>query len=81
MGSVNSISRQREILAIVDSKYLIIYRNDKGNLIKLYQMNHTRFEFRDQITPQSIFYFTKDYIFAMTKSTVFKVNLASSQIE
>jgi hypothetical protein len=51
LGSVNSISRQREILAIVDSKYLIIYRNDKGNLIKLYQMNHTRFEFRDQITP------------------------------
>lgn len=46
-SSVNSLSRQREILAIVDSKYLIVYRNDKGNLIKLYQMNHTRFDFRD----------------------------------
>jgi hypothetical protein len=47
ISAVNSVSRQREILAVVDSKYLIVYRNDKGNLIKLYQMNHTRFEFRD----------------------------------
>jgi len=47
IASVNSISRQREMLAIVDNKYLTIHRNDKGNLIKLYQLNHTRFEFRD----------------------------------
>lgn len=80
-GAVNSVSRQREMLAIVDSKYLIVYRIDKGVLVKLYQMNHTRFEFRDHITPQTIFYFSKDYILALTKSSVFKITLASSQIE
>lgn len=44
---VTSISRQREMIGVVDAKYIAIYRNDKGNLIKLYQLNHTRFEFRE----------------------------------
>lgn len=35
------------MIGVVDAKYFAIYRNDKGNLVKLYQLNHTRFEFRD----------------------------------
>lgn len=34
--SVNSVSRQREMLGTLDPKYITIFRNDKGNLIKLY---------------------------------------------
>ena len=34
--TVNNVSRQREYIGTVDSKYLSVYRNDKGNLIKLY---------------------------------------------
>lgn len=69
------------MLAIVDSKYLIIYRNDKGNLIKLYQLNHTRFEYKELINSHSIFYFSRDYCLTITKNTVFKIKLATSAIE
>lgn len=79
--TVNSVSRQREMIGVVDSKYLVIYRNDKGNLIKLYQLNHTRFEFREHITNHSIFYFQKEYILVITKKTAFKINVATSAIE
>ena len=65
--SVNSQSRQREQLGIVDAKYLAIYRNDKGNLIKLYQINHTRYEIRDHINSNSVFYFQRDYALIITK--------------
>ena len=37
---VNSFSRQRELIGVVDGRTLAFYRNDKGNLVKLYQFNH-----------------------------------------
>jgi hypothetical protein len=79
--SVNSVSRQREMIGVVDGKYLTVYRNDKGNLIKLYQLNHTRFDFRDQISSHSMYYFQKEYILVITSKTVFKINIATSAIE
>lgn len=51
----------------MDAKYLAIYRNDKGNLIKLYQINHTRYEIRDHINSNSVFYFQRDYALIITK--------------
>ena len=71
--SVNSESRQRELLGIVDVKYLAIYKNDKGNLIKLYQINHTRFEIRDNINTNSVFYFQRDYALIITNQQVYKI--------
>jgi len=79
--SVNSQSRQRELLGIFDVKYLSIYRNDKGNLIKLYQINHTRYEIRDHINLNSIFYFQRDYALIITKSYAYKVNIATNAID
>ena len=79
--SVNSVSRQREMIGTLDPKYVIIYRNDKGNLIKLYQLNHTRLDLKDQINANSIFYFQKEYINIITKNIVYKINAATSAIE
>ena len=78
--SVNSESRQRELLGIVDVKYLAIYKNDKGNLIKLYQINHTRFEIRDNIKTNSVFYFQRDYALIITNQQVYKINIATNAI-
>ena len=79
--SVNTQSRQRELLGIVDVKYLAIYRNDKGNLIKLYQINHTRFEIREHINASSIFYFQRDYALILTKHFVYRINIATNAID
>jgi hypothetical protein len=79
--SVNSQSRQRELLGIVDVKYLAIYRNDKGNLIKLYQINHTRFEIRESINASSIFYFQRDYALILTKSHAYRINITTNSID
>ena len=79
--SVNSISRQREMIAIVDVKYLTVYRNDKGNLIKLYQLNHTRHDLKDNISSSSVWYFSKDYVLILSKKTIYKINLATSAVD
>ena len=79
--SVNSQSRQRELLGIIDQRYLAIYRNDKGNLIKLYQINHTRFEIRENLSQGSIFYFQRDYALIMSKSHVYRINVATNGID
>ena len=34
--SVNATSRQRELLGVIDAKNFTLYKNDKGNLTKLY---------------------------------------------
>ena len=69
------------MLAIVDIKYLTVYRNDKGNLVKIYQLNHTRHDLKENITPQSVWYFSKDYVLILTKKQVFKINLATSAVD
>jgi hypothetical protein len=79
--SVNSQSRQRELLGIVDVKYLAIYRNDKGNLIKLYQINHTRYEIRDHLNPHSIFYFQRDFALIISQHYVYKINISTNAID
>ncbi len=79
--SVNSQSRQRELLGIVDVKYLCIYRNDKGNLVKLYQINHTRFDFREHINLNSIFYFQREYALIVSSNFVFKINIATNAVD
>ena len=79
--SVNSQSRQRELLGIVDVKYLAIYRTDKGNLIKLYQINHTRFEIKENINATSIFYFQRDYVLILTRQYAYRINIATNSID
>lgn len=79
--SVIAQTRQRELLGIVDSKYLSIHRNDKGNLIKLYQINHTRYEIRDHMNQNSIMYFQRDYAMIITKDYVYKINIATNAID
>lgn len=37
--TVNTTSRQRELIGVVDSKNFSLYKNDKGTLTKLYQLN------------------------------------------
>lgn len=69
------------MLGIVDVKYLAIYRNDKGNLIKLYQINHTRFEIRENISQSSIFYFQRDYALILTKQFAYRINIATNSID
>jgi hypothetical protein len=79
--SVASTSRSRELLGIVDVKYLMIYRVDMGKLTKLYSINHTRFEIRDNITPNSIFYYARDFAYIFAKKLVYKINVATNNVE
>jgi hypothetical protein len=69
------------LLGIVDQKYLAIYRNDKGSLIKLYQINHTRYDIRDSINANSVFYFQKEYATIIAKQWIYKINIATNAID
>ena len=65
--SVASYTRSRELIAIIDSKYISIYRLDVGKMTKLLSINHLRYEIRELIDQHSIIYYTNDFIYIFAK--------------
>ena len=60
--SVNFTTRTREMIGVIDQKYLIIYWNDKGNLKEHLKINQTRFELRENLSSESLCYYNKEYV-------------------
>jgi hypothetical protein len=79
--SVSSMRRGRELLAIADQKYLAIYRCDMGKIFKLYSINHQRYEIREFINQNSVFFYTKDFLYFVARKNVYKLNLGSNILE
>ena len=79
--SATTTSRLRELLCVVDVKYFTIYRIDMGKIIKIYSLNHTRYEIRDYINLNSLVYYAKDFSYIFAKKNVYKINVATNAIE
>lgn len=79
--SAASVSRSRELIAIIDVKYIQIYRIDMGKMTKLYSINHTRYDIRDQINQHSMIYYTTECAYIFARKFVYKINIATNEIE
>jgi hypothetical protein len=79
--SVCATSRSRELLAIADQKYLSVYKNDKGNLNKVFLFTLNS-QVRDVLSQQSTaLYFQRDYLQIMSQDKIYRIKTGNSEIE
>jgi len=78
--TVNAASRLREMIGVVDKKFLTIYKNDKGNLTKLYSLNLMVADFRG-VTSSAVFYFQRDFLICLNKRKAYRINTRTSYID
>jgi hypothetical protein len=67
------------MIAIIDQKYINIYKNDKGNTSKVYHLNMLNQEIR--IAANSLLFFSRDSLLIISKSKIRKVSIRTSNIE
>ncbi len=79
--SVNFTTRSREMIGVIDQKYLIIYWNDKGNLKEHLKINQTRFELRENLSSDSLCYYNKEFVTFIGRESVYKISVASTTMQ
>jgi hypothetical protein len=50
-------------------------------MTKLYSINHTRYDIRDQINQHSMIYYTTECAYIFARKFVYKINIATNEIE
>jgi len=80
--SVNYTTRNREILGVLEQKYLTIYKNEKGNATRQFQVNLLGNEIREQlISNNAIYFFHRDYLLILCNNYVHRISTRSNTID
>lgn len=76
---VNYTTRNREMIGVIDHKNLTIFKNEKGNITKMFQINILANEIKDFITARSsIFFFHREFLLILCNERVFKISTKTS---
>ena len=67
--SVNYTTRNREIIGILDHKYITIFKNEKGNTTKIFQVSLLGNDIRDSLlNHNSIYFYHRDYLLILANN-------------
>jgi hypothetical protein len=69
------------MLGLVDQKNLTIYKNDKGNYTKMFQFNLLVNDLRDAFSSNSIYFFSKEYLLAISGDRVYRVSTRTTSVD